>query len=209
MTYKIMIVDDQFVSRELFKLYIEQSPDYEVLYCIDTAMFADTYVLKAPLDLVIMDILMKDGSNGLDAAEKIKKLKPEVKIVAVTSMPEVSWMDRAREIGIESFWYKDVSEETILDIIKRTLTGESIYPDSTPVVTLGLAKSSEFTPREIEVLRLLTTGVGNDEIAEKLDISQSTVKTHVKHLLEKTGFETRTQLAIQSRVTGFVIEDDF
>ena len=209
MTYKIMIVDDQFVSRELFKLYIEQSPDYEVLYCIDTAMFADTYVLKAPLDLVIMDILMKDGSNGLDAAEKIKKLKPEVKIVAVTSMPEVSWMDRAREIGIESFWYKDVSEETILDIIERTLAGESIYPDSTPVVTLGLAKSSEFTPREIEVLRLLTTGVGNDEIAEKLDISQSTVKTHVKHLLEKTGFETRTQPAIQSRVTGFVIEDDF
>lgn len=209
MTYKIMIVDDQFVSRELFKLYIEQSPDYEVLYCIDTAMFADTYVLKAPLDLVIMDILMKDGSNGLDAAEKIKKLKPEVKIVAVTRMPEVSWMDRAREIGIESFWYKDVSEETILDIIERTLAGESIYPDSTPVVTLGLAKSSEFTPREIEVLRLLTTGVGNDEIAEKLDISQSTVKTHVKHLLEKTGFETRTQLAIQSRVTGFVIEDDF
>ena len=209
MTYKIMIVDDQFVSRELSKLYIEQSPDYEVLYCIDTAMFADTYVLKAPLDLVIMDILMKDGSNGLDAAEKIKKLKPEVKIVAVTSMPEVSWMDRAREIGIESFWYKDVSEETILDIIERTLAGESIYPDSTPVVTLGLAKSSEFTPREIEVLRLLTTGVGNDEIAEKLDISQSTVKTHVKHLLEKTGFETRTQLAIQSRVTGFVIEDDF
>lgn len=209
MTYKIMIVDDQFVSRELFKLYIEQSPDYEVLYCIDTAMFADTYVLKAPLDLVIMDILMKDGSNGLDAAEKIKKLKPEVKIVAVTSMPEVSWMDRAREIGIESFWYKDVSEETILDIIERTLAGESIYPDSTPVVTLGLAKSSEFTPREIEVLRLLTTGVGNDEIAEKLDISQSTVKTHVKHLLEKTGFETRTQLAIQSRVTGFVIEEDF
>lgn len=209
MTYKIMIVDDQFVSRELFKLYIEQSPDYEVLYCIDSAMFADTYVLKGHIDLVIMDILMQDGSNGLDAAEKIKKLKPELKIIAVTSMPEVSWMDRAREIGIESFWYKDVSEETILDIIKRTLTGESIYPDSTPVVTLGLAKSSEFTPREIEVLRLLTTGVGNDEIAEKLDISQSTVKTHVKHLLEKTGFETRTQLAIQSRVTGFVIEDDF
>ena len=106
MTYKIMIVDDQFVSRELFKLYIEQSGEYEVLYCIDTAMFADTYVLKAPLDLVIMDILMNDGSNGLDAAEKIKKLKPNLKIIAVTSMPEVSWMERARKIGIESFGTK-------------------------------------------------------------------------------------------------------
>lgn len=207
MTYKIMIVDDQFVSRELFKLYIEQSPEYEVLYCIDTAMFADTYVLKAPLDLVIMDILMNDGSNGLDAAKKIKKLKPDLKIIAVTSMPEVSWMERARKIGIESFWYKDVSEETLMDIVTRTLKGESIYPDNTPVVTLGLAKSSDFTPKEIEVLRLLTTGAGNDEIAVKLDISQNTVKTHIKHLLEKTGFETRTQLAIQSRVTGFVIED--
>lgn len=206
MTYKIMIVDDQFVSRELFKLYIEQSPEYEVLYCIDTAMFADTYVLKAPLDLVIMDILMNDGSNGLDAAEKIKKLKPNLKIIAVTSMPEVSWMERARKIGIESFWYKDVSEKTLMEIVQRTLAGESIYPDRAPVVMLGMAKSSDFTPREIEVLRLLTTGAGNDEIADKLNISLNTVKTHIKHLLEKTGFETRTQLAIQSRVTGFVIE---
>lgn len=208
MTYQIMIVDDQFVSRELFKLYIDQSPKYEVVYSIDSAMFADTYVLKNHIDLIIMDILMQDGSNGLDAAEKIKKLRPDIKIVAVTSMPEVSWMDRAKKIGIESFWYKEVSEKTILEIIDRTLAGESIYPDETPEVTLGLAKSTELTPREIEVLRLLTTGADNDEIAEKLHISQNTVKTHIKHLLEKTGFSSRTQLAIQSRITGFVIEDE-
>lgn len=208
MTYKIMIVDDQFVSREMFKLYINQCPDYEVVYCVDTAMFADTYVLNTKLDLVIMDILMQDGSNGLDAAEKIKKLKPELKIIAVTSMPEVSWMDRAKEIGIESFWYKEVSEETILEIIERTLKGESIYPIKTPEVKLGMTKSTDLTPREIQVLRLLTTGVGNDEIADSLGISLNTVKTHIQHLLDKTGFASRTQLAIQARVTGFVIEDD-
>ena len=126
----------------------------------------------------------------------------------MTSMPEDSWMERAREIGIESFWHKEVLEETILDIIKRTLAGESIYPDSTPEVTLELAKLTEFTPREIQVLRLLTTWAGNEEITAKLKISQNTVKTHIKHLLEKTGFTTRTQLTIQSRITGFVIEDD-
>ena len=208
MTYKIMIVDDQFVSREMFKLYINQCPDYEVVYCVDTAMFADTYVLNTKLDLVIMDILMQDGSNGLDAAAKIKKLKPELKIIAVTSMPEVSWMDRAKEIGIESFWYKEVSEDTILEIIERTLNGESIYPTETPEVKLGMTKSTDLTPREIQVLRLLTTGVGNDEIAESLGISLNTVKTHIQHLLDKTGFSSRTQLAIQARVTGFVIEDD-
>lgn len=208
MTYKIMIVDDQFVSREMFKLYISQCPDYEVVYCVDTAMFADTYVLNAKLDLVIMDILMQDGSNGLDAAEKIKKLKPELKIITVTSMPEVSWMDRAKEIGIESFWYKEVSEETILEIIERTLKGESIYPIKTPEVKLGITKSTDLTPREIQVLRLLTTGVENDAIADSLGISLNTVKTHIQHLLDKTGFTSRTQLAIQARITGFVIGDD-
>lgn len=208
MTYRIMIVDDQFVSREMFKLYISQCPNYEVAYCVDTAMFADTYVLNSKLDLVIMDILMQDGSNGLEAAEKIKKLKPDLKIIAVTSMPEVSWMNKAREIGIESFWYKEVSKETILEIIERTLAGESVYPTETPEVALGMIKSTELTPREIQVLRLLTTGVGNDEIAETLNISLNTVKTHIQHLLDKTGFANRTQLAIQARVTGFVIEDE-
>lgn len=208
MTYKIMIVDDQFIAREMFKLYISQCPDYEVVYCVDTALFADTYVLNGNLDLVIMDILMQDGSNGLDAAKKIKKLKPDLKIIAVTSMPEVSWMNKAKQIGIESFWYKEVSEETILNIIERTLAGESVYPMETPTVKLGMIESTELTPREIQVLRLLTTGVGNEEIAESLGISLNTVKTHIKHLLDKTGFTSRTQLAIQARITGFVIEDD-
>lgn len=207
MTYKLMIVDDQFVSRELFRLILDKSPDYEVVYSVDTAMFADTYVLNGDLDLVIIDILMQDGSNGLDAAEKIKKLRPEIKIVAVTSMPEVSWMDRAKAIGIDSFWYKEASEAGILEVIGRTLAGESIYPEQTPVIQLGLAKSTEFTPREIQVLRLLTTGAGNDEIASKLEISLNTVKTHVMHLMDKTGFTSRTQLAIQARITGFVIDE--
>lgn len=88
------------------------------------------------------------------------------------------------------------------------MAGESIYPLETPRVKLGMIDSTELTPREIQVLRLLTTGVGNDEIAESLGISLNTVKTHIKHLLDKTGFTSRTQLAIQARITGFVIEDD-
>lgn len=208
MSYKIMIVDDQSVSRQMFELYIDRSPNYEVIYSLDTAMFADTYILKAKPDLIIMDILMQDTSNGLEAAEKIKKINPQIKIIAVTSMPEVSWMEKAKAIGIESFWYKEASEESILTIIERTLAGESIYPEETPVVQLGLAKSTEFTPKEIQVLRFLTTGAVNEEIAEKMAISSNTVKTHIQHLMQKTGFKSRTQLAIQARLSGLVIEDE-
>lgn len=203
-----MIVDDQSVSRQMFELYIDRSPNYEVIYSLDTAMFADTYILKAKPDLIIMDILMQDTSNGLEAAEKIKKINPQIKIIAVTSMPEVSWMEKAKAIGIESFWYKEASEESILNIIERTLAGESIYPEETPVVQLGLAKSTEFTPKEIQVLRFLTTGAVNEEIAEKMAISSNTVKTHIQHLMQKTGFKSRTQLAIQARLSGLVIEDE-
>lgn len=59
---------------------------------------------------------------------EIKKFRPEVKIIAVTSMPETSWLTRAREIGIDSFWYKEASKETILQVMDRTMSGESVYP---------------------------------------------------------------------------------
>lgn len=206
MSYNVMIVDDQNISRQMFTLYIENSPNYNLVYSVNTAMFADTYVLNSDIDVILMDILMDDGSCGLEAAAKIKKLRPDIKIIAVTSMPEVSWLEKAREIGIESFWYKEASEETILSVMDRTMAGECVYPSSTPNVKIGLIQSKDLTPREIEVLRLLTTGATNSQIAENLDVSLNTIKTHLKHLLSKTGFKTRTQLAIQARISGLVIE---
>lgn len=202
---KVMIVDDQFISRQLFEMYVKTSDKYEVTYSVESAAFADAYVLKNQIDLVLMDILMNDGSNGLDAAARIKKNSPETKIIAVTSMPEYSWMKLAREIGIESFWYKEASEATILDVMDRTMAGESVYPDGTPEVLLGHARSTEFTERELEVLRFMTTGVPNAVIAEKLGIAENTVKNHVRHMMEKTGCKNRTELAIQARVSGVVI----
>ena len=205
---KVMIVDDQFISRQLFEMYVKTSDKYEVTYSVESAAFADAYVLKNKIDLVLMDILMNDGSNGLDAAARIKKNSPETKIIAVTSMPEYSWIKRAREIGIESFWYKEASEATILDMMDRTMAEESVYPDGTPEVQLGHARSTEFTERELEVLRFMTTGVPNAVIAEKLGIAENTVKNHIRHMMEKTGCKNRTELAIQARVSGVVISMD-
>lgn len=205
---KVMIVDDQFIARKLFEMYLESSEKYEMVYSVETAAFADTYVLKKKIDLVLMDILMADGSNGLDAAARIKKNRPNIKIIAVTSMPETSWLDRAKEIGIESFWYKEAAKETILEVMDRTMAGESVYPDSAPKVRLGLANSTEFTERELDVLRIMTTGAANAVIAEKLDIAENTVKNHIRHIMEKTGYKSRTELAIEARVSGIVISTE-
>ena len=205
---KVMIVDDQFIARKLFEMYLESSEKYEMVYSVETAAFADTYVLKKKIDLVLMDILMADGSNGLDAAARIKKNRPNIKIIAVTSMPETSWLDKAKEIGIESFWYKESAKETILEVMDRTMAGESVYPDSAPKVRLGLANSTEFTERELDVLRIMTTGAANAVIAEKLDIAENTVKNHIRHIMEKTGYKSRTELAIEARVSGIVISTE-
>ncbi|MGN0488501.1 MAG: LuxR C-terminal-related transcriptional regulator [Ruminococcus sp.] len=205
---RVMIVDDQFVSRQLFEMYIKSSDKYELVYSLESAMFADTFILNNKIDLVLMDILMNDGSNGLDSAARIKKNRPNTKIIAVTSMPEISWMKKAREIGIESFWYKEASKDTILDVMDRTMKGESVYPDSTPKIKLGLAVSDEFTERELEVLRIMITGVSNSAIARRLNISESTVKNHIHNMLEKTGCESRTELAIEARISGLVINID-
>lgn len=205
---RVMVVDDQNISRNYFELYIENSDKYELVFSLETAAVADIYLLSHKIDLIIMDILMSDGSNGLDAAEKIKQRYPDVKIIAVTSMPEQSWMKRAKKIGIESFWYKESDKNNILEIMDRTIAGESVYPEENPTVKLGLADSSKFTERELDVLRIITTGASNGAVAEKLGISENTVKAHVRSMLDKTGYRSRTELAIKARVAGLVISND-
>ena len=205
---RVMIVDDQFISRKFFEMYIEPSDRYEVAYSVESAAFADTYVLKNNIDLVIMDILMNDGTNGLRAAERIKKNSPDTRIIAVTSMPEPSWLGRSRSIGVDSFWYKEASKETIINVMDRTMMGESVYPDSAPETNIGIARSSELTERELEVLKLMTTGIPNAAIAEKLEISENTVKNHIHNMLEKTGCSNRTELAIEARINGIAVKID-
>ena len=106
MKYKVMIVEDQTMPRELFELRIQASERFEVALSIDNAALADVYCLRFPVDLILMDVVTRGGESGLDAAERIKRTFPQMKIIIVTSMPECSYLSRAREIGVESFWYK-------------------------------------------------------------------------------------------------------
>lgn len=207
MAYRILIVDDFLMSRQVFENAVAGNPDYEVIASVENTEEALTFINWHYADLVIMDVVMRAGMNGLEAARRIKEIRPETKIIIVTSMPEVSYIERAKQIGVESFWYKDVQEQPILEIIERTMAGERIYPDAAPVVNLGDAVSTEFTGRELDVLRELTGGLSNQEIAEKLNLSDRTVKMHISRMLQKTGFRTRLELAVKARTGGLVIPD--
>lgn len=205
--YKVLIVEDQSIPSELFKIYIDSSSDFKHVLSISNASLALSVCEKNDVDLILMDVLTDLGHSGLDAAAEIKKKYPHIKIIIVTSMPEYSWLSRARKIGVDSFWYKDGQKDNFLEIMLRTMKGEHIYPDETPLVHIGEATNHDFTDRELDVLKELTSGDTNAEIAERLCISIATVKSHIQHLMEKTGFKTRTELVSEARGLGIVIKD--
>ena len=202
---RVMIVDDQMLSRRFFELLIAGSERYETVLSIESAFAADVYLMKTEVNLILMDVLMDDGSNGLDAAKQIKSAFPDVKIIIVTSMPEYSWMQHAREIGVDSFWYKDDEKADLLDVMDRTMAGESVYPENAPPAMLGNARRDDFTERELDILREIASGKSNNEIASSLFISLNTVKTYVRALLQKTGYSNRTELAVHARVVGIAL----
>lgn len=205
--FNVMVVEDQAMPRQLFESLIKYSPDYQLVYSIKNADMADIYCEKTRIDLILMDICTQMNASGLEAAKRIKEKHPEIKIIIVTSMPEVSYIKRAKAAGVDSFWYKEISEQSIIELMDKTMAGESVYPDSTPVVPFGLTDSENFTEREFDVLRELTSGDTNAAIGERLGMSKHTVRDYIQTMLEKTGFRSRTELAVKARESGIVILD--
>ncbi len=204
--YNVLIVEDQEMPRQLFEIFVSSSEKYNLVGSITNSEEALPFCKKNKVDLILMDVITEGNNSGLVAAAEIKKEMPQIKIIIVTSMPEYSWIKRAKAIGVDSFWYKETSEEPILALMDRTCNGENIYPDSTPEVTIGLSSNHKFTARELDILRELTTGDSNQEIAERLDLSAKTVKNYVQGMLDKTGFHTRAELAVEAARTGIVIK---
>lgn len=194
------------MTRTLMEIYLKNSERYAIAGSIESASMAELYCLTRQVDLIIMDVCTALHASGLVAAEKIKKNHPRIKILMVTSQPECDFISRARAAGVDSFWYKEPSAEVILDLLDRTVAGEHIYPDETPKLKIGMALNTEFSEQELNILRELTSGDTDEEIAANLHLSAWTVRKYVKQMLEKTQFKSRTQLAVAARESGLVIK---
>lgn len=206
--YTVVIVDDEMVSRGYMELFIKPSKHYEIAATLPFANDVFDWCRNNPLpDLIIMDVMMSSGIDGLTAAEQIKKLYPQVKIIIATSMADIDWMDKAKNAGIESFWFKTYSEISLLEVMDRTMEGESVYPENAPDVMLGRLCASELTRQQRNLLRYLTEGLSNKEVAKEMHLSANTVKDYMDDLMEKTGIHSRTALAAQASRLGIVVSD--
>ena len=203
--YNVLIVEDDPMARKLLEIFVSTSDNYRLIPSLDSAAMAELYCMTKQVDLILMDVCTAMDSNGIEVAQKLKKNFPQTKIIIITSQPEYSYIAHARKIGVESFWYKEPTAEALLQIMDRTMSGESVYPDSAPITRLGAALSNDFTERELEVLRELVSGKTDAVIAETLCISVTRVKQHIQRIREKTQFSNRTELAVRARESGLVI----
>ena len=205
---RVLLVEDQDITSKLFESFLISSGRYLVAGILKNALLAPAWCAKGGgIDLILMDVYTELGASGIEAAAEIKRDHPTIKILIITSLPEVSYISRAREAGVDSFWYKEAGDAALLEICDRTMAGESVYPANTPPLQLGLIKSTELTDRELEILREVARGLTNNEIAERLHLSVNTVRDYMKIMLSKTGFHTRTEIAIRAREAGLVIPE--
>lgn len=183
------------MSRDCMEGYIRASGRYTLCASLANAGLAELACTRLPVDLILMDVCTEGEENGIDAAAAIKRRLPHIRVIIVTSMVDAAFLDKAREAGAESFWYKEASAGELIEVMDRTMRGESVYPLSAPCVRIGNASSSEFTRGELDVLRLLIRGLPDAAIAETLHIGVPAVRWHLKNLFEKTGYDNRVSLA--------------
>ena len=193
---KVLLVEDSRISRETIENRIACSEDYLLVASIENAANAEIAFLNGGIDLILMDICTADDESGLKAAATIKKHYPAIKIIMMTSMPEHSFLRKAKESGCDGFWYKEYGDIALLPVCDRIMRGEAIWSAETPAISVGYANSRELTERELAVLRELVLGNKYEEIAENLGITPNTVKYHIKNLLQKTGYRTTLQLVV-------------
>ncbi len=205
---KVLVVDDQYVARSFFELHVQMSQNYELVSSVASAEQAVAYCMEHPVDLVIMDVMMKYGLDGLTCAKTIKNNNRKIRIILTTSTAESKWIEKARQAGIESFWFKEYSDVPLTEVMDRTMQGESVYPGDLPNPGFGDTVKVDLSERELEVLRELTRNRTNDEIAEILHISTFTVKRHIQNMLAKTGYKNRIDLAVNAKTLGLVVHEE-
>ncbi len=209
---KVIIVDDQSSSQALMKYAILRAEGkYELLKTFSDADKLIPELRYEPADLILMDIYTGGKENGIKVAAQVKKLFPKTKVIILTFVLQKRHIEEAKEAGCEGFWYKDHADLDLLEVMDNVLSGKTYYPESQPVITIGMAKISDFTPKELEVLQAKVNGHSNESVCELLNIKSRTLDTHLSNIKTKTGYNNLLRLVADVATKKFIItgESDF
>ena len=128
MPYKVVIAEKVDIMRDIYENAIEQSEGYTLAASFDKPAQAVAYLTDNIADIVVMNLIPGAGMNGIEAAEKIKSLRPEVKIIITAVLPNAEDTAQAQKAGVEGLWTVQADEKAFLDVMSRVMTGEKVYP---------------------------------------------------------------------------------
>ncbi|MET9256973.1 response regulator [Streptomyces sp. NPDC048182] len=211
MTIRVLVADDQMMVREGFSVLLNAMPDIEVVGEAVNGREAVERVRELAPDVVLMDIRMPE-LNGIEATREIVAADGTSKVLVLTTFDLDEYVYQALRAGASGFLLKDASARQLADGVRVVAAGEALLaPSVTRRLITEFSKLSESAPRlaisaqgaygelterETEVLVLIAHGLSNAEVAERLVVAESTVKTHVSRILVKLGLRDRTQAAV-------------
>jgi len=217
MSLGVLIVDDQALVRAGFRMILEAEEDMEVVGEAADGQEAVTEARRLRPDVVLMDVRMPDV-DGIEATRRLlAEDRSAVKVVMLTTFDMDEYVYDALRAGASGFLLKDVPPEQLVDGIRAVAKGDALLAPSVtrrvieefvrrpPASVRTLPpKLEELTARELEVLKLIARGLSNAEIATELFVSETTVKTHVAHVLMKLGLRDRVQAVVAAYESGLV-----
>ena len=211
MTIRVLVADDQSMVRAGFRILLSDEEDIEVVAEASNGLEAVDKAARFDPEVILMDIRMPE-LDGLEATRRILEKDRDARILILTTFDLDEYVYEALRAGASGFVLKDDSPEQLIAAIRTVAAGDALL---SPAVTKRVIKQftrsprptppkgiDELTDREREVLRLVAAGFSNAEIAQELFISDTTVKTHVTHVLQKLDLRDRVQAVVLAHQTG-------
>jgi DNA-binding NarL/FixJ family response regulator len=215
MTIKVLLCDDQALVRSGFRMILEARPDLEVVGEAEDGLQAVDLAGQTDPDVILMDVRMPQ-MDGVEATRRILAAGSRARVIVLTTYDIDEYVFDAIRAGASAFLLKDVQPTQLVEAIRLVAAGDALLapsvtrrllerfaqtlPDNRPLPDVV----AELTDRELEVLRLLASGLSNSELATTLFVSEATVKTHVSNLLHKLNLRDRVQAVILAYEAGLV-----
>ena len=211
----ILIVDDHAVVRQGVRAFLDTQPDLKVVGEAASGEEGIQLAIQHVPDVVLMDLVMP-GMDGVEATRQLKRASPRSQVVVLTSYHDDEYIFPAIRAGALSYVLKDIGPRDLADVVRKAAVGEVVLNPRVATRVIqelqGLHGEqanpfTELSERELEVLRLIAAGMSNAEMAEKLVLSEKTIKGHVSNILSKLHLVDRTQAAIYAWREGIVHRD--
>jgi two-component system NarL family response regulator len=188
----VLVVDDHALLRTGVANIINQESDLHVIAEASNGLEAVEAFVRHRPDVTLLDLRMP-VMEGVEAVRQIRERDPLAKVIVLTTYDTDDDISRALKAGAKAYVLKDISADALIECIHEVLAGKTyLAPSAAAKLAEGVTRV-QLTPRELTTLRLMADGKSNKEIANELDISERTVKTHLGHLFEKLGVTSRTE----------------